>query len=76
MCILVNVFLSYSYPQGDLKNGPAKFHVLFLMFVALMFFVSLMFLFSYHCWLVSKNRSTLGMAFYIFKFPIPQMSPT
>ncbi|XP_049602974.1 palmitoyltransferase ZDHHC15B [Syngnathus scovelli] len=44
---------------GDLPNGPAKFHVLFLMFVALMFFVSLLFLFSYHCWLVAKNRSTL-----------------
>uniref|UniRef100_A0A673GWG4 Palmitoyltransferase n=1 Tax=Sinocyclocheilus rhinocerous TaxID=307959 RepID=A0A673GWG4_9TELE len=25
---------------GDLPNGPAKFHVLFLLFVALMFFVS------------------------------------
>jgi len=34
--------------------------VLFLLFVALMFFVSLMFLFGYHCWLVAKNRSTLG----------------
>ncbi|CAL8355514.1 unnamed protein product [Merluccius merluccius] len=45
--------------EGDLPNRPAKFHVLFLMFVALMFFVSLMFLFSYHCWLVAKNRSTL-----------------
>ncbi|KAM7000545.1 palmitoyltransferase ZDHHC15B [Tautogolabrus adspersus] len=45
--------------EGDLPNGPAKFHVLFLMFVALMFFVSLLFLFSYHCWLVAKNRSTL-----------------
>uniref|UniRef100_A0AAY5KGI2 Palmitoyltransferase n=1 Tax=Esox lucius TaxID=8010 RepID=A0AAY5KGI2_ESOLU len=44
---------------GDLPNGSAKFHVLFLMFVALMFFVSLMFLFGYHCWLVAKNRSTL-----------------
>ncbi|XP_038556167.1 palmitoyltransferase ZDHHC15B [Micropterus salmoides] len=44
---------------GDLPNGPAKFHVLFLMFVAIMFFVSLMFLFGYHCWLVAKNRSTL-----------------
>ncbi|XP_003970490.1 palmitoyltransferase ZDHHC15B [Takifugu rubripes] len=44
---------------GELPNGRAKFHVLFLMFVAVMFFVSLMFLFSYHCWLVAKNRSTL-----------------
>lgn len=54
--------LSCSLSQGELRNGPAKFHVLFLMFVALMFFVSLMFLFGYHCWLVSKNRSTLGKA--------------
>lgn len=75
----LNPFTSVS--QGDLPNGPAKFHVLFLMFVALMFFVSLMFLFSYHCWLVAKNRSTLGTAFIIilffftFKFPFPQMSP-
>ncbi|XP_052374046.1 palmitoyltransferase ZDHHC15B isoform X11 [Oncorhynchus keta] len=44
---------------GDLPNGPAKFHVLFLMFVALMFLVSLMFLLGYHCWLVVQNRSTL-----------------
>lgn len=46
--------------QGQLPNGHAKFHVLFLLFVAVMFFVSLMFLFGYHCWLVAKNRSTLG----------------
>lgn len=53
-------FSPVSHSQGDLPNGPAKFHVLFLMFVALMFFVSLLFLFGYHCWLVAKNRSTLG----------------
>ncbi|XP_078116958.1 palmitoyltransferase ZDHHC15B isoform X2 [Sander vitreus] len=51
--------MDHHCPWGDLPNGPAKFHVLFLMFVALMFFVSLMFLFGYHCWLVAKNRSTL-----------------
>ncbi|NXJ22412.1 ZDH15 Palmitoyltransferase, partial [Dicrurus megarhynchus] len=44
---------------GELTNGRSKFHILFLLFVAIMFFVSLMFLFGYHCWLVSRNRSTL-----------------
>ncbi|XP_006632707.1 palmitoyltransferase ZDHHC15B [Lepisosteus oculatus] len=57
--------------EGELSNGPAKFHVLFLMFVALMFFVSLMFLFSYHCWLVAKNRSTLEA----FSAPVFQNGP-
>ncbi|XP_058654403.1 palmitoyltransferase ZDHHC15B isoform X2 [Onychostoma macrolepis] len=56
---------------GDLPNGPAKFHVLFLLFVALMFFVSLMFLFGYHCWLVAKNRSTLEA----FSAPVFQNGP-
>lgn len=50
-----------------MPNGPAKFHVLFLMFVALMFFVSLMFLFGYHCWLVAKNRSTLGEDLHVYQ---------
>ncbi|NXT79272.1 ZDH15 Palmitoyltransferase, partial [Zapornia atra] len=47
------------YFQGELTNGRSKIQVLFLLFVAVMFFVSLMFLFGYHCWLVSRNRSTL-----------------
>ncbi|NXK39045.1 ZDH15 Palmitoyltransferase, partial [Piprites chloris] len=61
--LLFNLFLSlvlccFSF-QGELTNGRSKFHILFLLFVAIMFFVSLMFLFGYHCWLVSRNRSTL-----------------
>ncbi|KAG9271885.1 palmitoyltransferase ZDHHC15 [Astyanax mexicanus] len=56
---------------GELSNGHAKFHVLFLLFVALMFFVSLMFLFGYHCWLVAKNRSTLEA----FSAPVFQNGP-
>ncbi|XP_062917099.1 palmitoyltransferase ZDHHC15B isoform X1 [Mobula hypostoma] len=56
---------------GGLPDGPAKFHVLFLLFVAVMFFLSLMFLLSYHCWLVSLNRSTLEA----FSAPIFQHGP-
>uniref|UniRef100_A0AAY4DHJ6 Palmitoyltransferase n=1 Tax=Denticeps clupeoides TaxID=299321 RepID=A0AAY4DHJ6_9TELE len=59
------------YWVEDLPSGHAKFHVLFLVFVALMFFVSLMFLFGYHCWLVSKNRSTLEA----FSAPLFQNGP-
>uniref|UniRef100_A0A6G1RUY6 Zinc finger DHHC-type containing 15 n=1 Tax=Hypotaenidia okinawae TaxID=2861861 RepID=A0A6G1RUY6_9GRUI len=57
--------------QGELTNGRSKFHVLFLLFVAVMFFVSLMFLFGYHCWLVSRNRSTLEA----FSAPVFQNGP-
>ncbi|KAH0630894.1 hypothetical protein JD844_004225 [Phrynosoma platyrhinos] len=60
------LFLAYSLfycmfiaATGELAGGRSKFHVLFLLFVSIMFFVSLMFLFGYHCWLVSQNRSTL-----------------
>ncbi|XP_062856445.1 palmitoyltransferase ZDHHC15B [Trichomycterus rosablanca] len=56
---------------GEISNVHAKFHVLFLLFVAVMFFVSLMFLFGYHCWLVAKNRSTLEA----FSAPVFQNGP-
>uniref|UniRef100_A0A8D2MIM7 Palmitoyltransferase n=1 Tax=Zonotrichia albicollis TaxID=44394 RepID=A0A8D2MIM7_ZONAL len=57
--------------QGELTNARSKFHILFLLFVAIMFFVSLMFLFGYHCWLVSRNRSTLEA----FSAPVFQNGP-
>ncbi|KAK7800612.1 hypothetical protein U0070_024238 [Myodes glareolus] len=44
---------------NELKESRAKFHVLFLFFVSAMFFVSVLSLFSYHCWLVGKNRTTI-----------------
>ncbi|XP_069468683.1 palmitoyltransferase ZDHHC15 [Ambystoma mexicanum] len=56
---------------GTLENSRSKFHILFLLFVSVMFFVSLLFLFGYHCWLVSRNRSTLEA----FSPPIFQNGP-
>ncbi|XP_076049840.1 palmitoyltransferase ZDHHC20-B-like [Oratosquilla oratoria] len=40
-------------------DGAGKFHVLFVFFVSIMFAISLVSLFGYHCYLVSRNRSTL-----------------
>ncbi|CAD7682313.1 unnamed protein product [Nyctereutes procyonoides] len=52
-----NYFIKYW--RGELPSVRSKFHVLFLLFVACMFFVSLVILFGYHCWLVSRNKTTL-----------------
>ncbi|XP_064131421.1 palmitoyltransferase ZDHHC20 isoform X4 [Loxodonta africana] len=48
-----------SCPKNELSDTRAKFHVLFLFFVSAMFFISVLSLFSYHCWLVGKNRTTI-----------------
>ncbi|XP_017344491.1 palmitoyltransferase ZDHHC20-A isoform X2 [Ictalurus punctatus] len=44
---------------NQLPDTHAKFHVLFLFFLAAMFFISILSLFSYHIWLVAKNRTTI-----------------
>uniref|UniRef100_A0A3P9Q5H1 Palmitoyltransferase n=1 Tax=Poecilia reticulata TaxID=8081 RepID=A0A3P9Q5H1_POERE len=43
----------------QLPDTHAKFHILFLFFVAALFFISIVSLYSYHMWLVGKNRTTV-----------------
>ncbi|CAG00553.1 unnamed protein product, partial [Tetraodon nigroviridis] len=45
-----------------LPDTHARFHILFLFFVAALFFISIVSLLSYHLWLVGKNRTTIGTA--------------
>ncbi|XP_049324620.1 palmitoyltransferase ZDHHC20-A isoform X1 [Astyanax mexicanus] len=57
-------------PENQIDTH-AKFHVLFLFFVAAMFFVSIMSLFTYHIWLIAKNRTTIEA----FRAPVFRNGP-
>uniref|UniRef100_A0A3B4Y925 Palmitoyltransferase n=2 Tax=Seriola TaxID=8160 RepID=A0A3B4Y925_SERLL len=54
---VVQYFIKFWTKQ--LPETHAKFHILFLFFVAALFFISILSLLSYHLWLVGKNRTTI-----------------
>ncbi|XP_014895840.1 probable palmitoyltransferase ZDHHC20 [Poecilia latipinna] len=54
---VVQYFVKFWTKQ--LPDTHAKFHILFLFFVAALFFISIVSLYSYHMWLVGKNRTTI-----------------
>ncbi|XP_003738155.1 palmitoyltransferase ZDHHC15B [Galendromus occidentalis] len=57
---------------GDMTTeGFEKLHILFLFFLSIMFAISLVSLFCYHCYLVTLNRTTLES----FRPPVFRMGP-
>jgi len=69
-CFSLKYFIEFWSGDWTGQLG-GKFHVLFVFFVAAMFAVSLVSLFGYHCFLISKNRSTLES----FRSPIFRDGP-
>ncbi|TNN41131.1 Palmitoyltransferase ZDHHC2 [Liparis tanakae] len=54
---VIQYFIKFWTKQ--LPDTPSKFHILFLFFVAALFFISILSLLSYHMWLVGNNRTTI-----------------
>ncbi|XP_008274492.1 probable palmitoyltransferase ZDHHC20 [Stegastes partitus] len=54
---VIRYFIKFWTKQ--LPDTHAKFHILFLFFVAALFFISIVSLLTYHLWLVGKNRTTI-----------------
>ncbi|XP_056266540.1 palmitoyltransferase ZDHHC20-A [Pseudoliparis swirei] len=54
---IIQYFIKFWTKQ--LPDTPSKFHILFLFFVAALFFISILSLLSYHMWLVANNRTTI-----------------
>jgi len=54
----INIWL-YREDEEETVAGSAKYHILFVFFVSILFSISLSSLFWYHIWLVLHNRSTL-----------------
>ncbi|CAK6953809.1 palmitoyltransferase ZDHHC20-A-like [Scomber scombrus] len=66
---VVQYFIKFWTKQ--LPDTHAKFHILFLFFVAALFCISILSLFCYHLWLVGKNRTTIEA----FRAPVFINSP-
>ncbi|KAM4620295.1 palmitoyltransferase ZDHHC20-A-like [Polymixia lowei] len=73
-CVVISATVIQYFIKFWTKRLPdthAKFHILFLFFVAAMFFISILSLLCYHLWLVGKNRTTIEA----FRSPVFRNGP-
>ena len=64
MCYYTNASCFFGVFQNISSSDKGSLHVLFLFFAGVMFACSVLFLFCFHLYLTSSNKSTLGN-FYI-----------